>query len=390
MAHIRDRLHRREHGILAFSYRDEQNVWREKYTGTRNRVEARKFRKAFLEGLHKASLPTEMAGWSMEVAEKWWIEFRMPRIADTTFNAEKYRLRDFRNFVGNKPLCEITNGDLNRYVNKRLSEGAGAWSINKEVQVWSLILKKAKLWHRLRDDYEPLSTKVSDIGRVVSREELQNLAKIAQENEMWQAVFYAFVLAANTGLRGGEIKKLRIGAIDIERRCTVVRRNSSKTDSGARHVELNRDATEAALRLLSRACSLGSQHPEHFLLPKHLSRIKYGPDAGKRGYDPTQHQNCWRKVWASLTKKANLKGLRFHDLRHTFITHMIERGAPVALIQSLVGHVNARMVRHNDLFNAPCSRKTRRSPPLSSSIHRWRFSACCFQDSRRYHHEATA
>ena len=346
MAHIRDRLHRRERGILAFSYRDEQNVWREKYTGTRNRVEARKFRKASLEGLHKASLPTEMAGWSMEVAEKWWIEFRMSRIADTTFNAEKYRLRDFRNFVGNKPLCEITNGDLNRYVSKRLSEGAGAWSTNKEVQVWSLILRKAKLWHRFRDDYEPLSTKVSDIGRAVSREELQNLAKVAQENEMWEAVFYALVLAANTGLRGGEIKKLRIGAIDIERGCLVVRRNSSKTDAGARHVELNRDATLAALRLLSRACSLGSQNPEHFLLPKHLSRINYGPDAGKRGYDPTQHQNCWRKAWASLTKKAKLKDLRFHDLRHTFITHMIERGAPVALIQSLVGHVNARMVRH--------------------------------------------
>jgi len=68
--------------------------------------------------------------------------------------------------------------------------------------------------------------------------------------------------------------------------------------------------------LLSRACSLGSQKPEHFLLPKHLSRIKYGRDAGKRGYDPTQNQNCWRKAWASLTKKANLKGLRFHDLRH--------------------------------------------------------------------------
>ena len=111
-----------------------------------------------------------------------------------------------------------TNDDLNRYVSKRLSEGAGAWSINKEVQVWSLILKKAKLWHRLRDDYEPLSTKVSDIGRAVSREELQNLAKVAQENEMWEAVFYGLVLAANTGLRGGEIKKLRIGAIDIERR----------------------------------------------------------------------------------------------------------------------------------------------------------------------------
>jgi integrase len=346
MARSRDKLHRREHGILAFSYRDEHDVWREKYTGTRDRVEARKFRKAFLKGLHKAALPTEMAGWTMEVAEKWWIEFRMPRISDTTFNSEKYRLRDFRTFVGNKLLCEITSGDLDRYVNKRLGEGAGAWSINKEIQVWSLILKKAKLWHRLRDNYEPLSARVSDIGRVVSREELQNLAKVAQEHEMWEAVFYGFVLAVNTGLRGGEIKKLRIGAIDVQRRCLVVRRNSSKTDAGARHVELNDDATKAVLRLLSRACSLGSQRPEHFLLPKHLSRIKYGPDAGKRGYDSTQHQNCWRKAWASLTEKANLKGLRFHDLRHTFITHMIERGAPVALIQSLVGHVNARMVRH--------------------------------------------
>jgi hypothetical protein len=38
---------------------------------------------------------------------------------------------------------------------------------------WSLILRKAKLWHRFRDDYEPLSTKVSDIGRAVSREELR-------------------------------------------------------------------------------------------------------------------------------------------------------------------------------------------------------------------------
>jgi integrase len=144
-------------------------------------------------------------------------------------------------------------------------------------------------------EHEPLSTKVSDVGRAVTREELQTLAKIAQEHEAWEAVFYAFVLAANTGLRGGEIKKLRIEAIDIRRRCLAVRRNSSKTDAGARQVELNDDATEAVLRLLSRACSLGSEKPGHFLLPKHLSRIKYGPDAGERGYAPTKHQNCWRK-----------------------------------------------------------------------------------------------
>lgn len=357
MARSRDGLHRRERGILAFSYRDERDVWREKYTGTRDRAEARKFRKAFLDGLWKATLPTDMAGWRMEDAEKWWINFRALRIADTTFYSEKYRLKRFRDFLGNKQLCEITNGDLDRYVTKRLEEGAVAWSINKEIQLWSLILKRAKLWLRLRDDYEPLPTRVSDIGHVVSREELRNLVKIAQKKETWRAVFYAFVLAANTGLRGGEIKKLQIGAVDVERGRLVVRRDSAKSDASARHIELNRDAAEAARQLLSRARSLGSLKPEHFLMPKFLSRIKFGPEAGTRGYDPTQHQKYWRTAWASLTKKAGLKGIRFHDLRHTFITHMIERGVPVGLVQAFVGHINARMVRHYTHITSGAARK---------------------------------
>jgi len=74
-------------------------------------------------------------------------------------------------------------------------------------------LKKAKLWGRLRDDYKPLRTKVSDIGRALSRQELQRLASVAQSHVDWEAAFYGSVLAANTGLRGGEIKRLRIRAL---------------------------------------------------------------------------------------------------------------------------------------------------------------------------------
>src|SRR6516165_12697013 len=62
--------------------------------------------------------------------------------------------------------------------------------------------------------------------------------------------------------------------------------------------------------------------------PKHLSRVAYGPHKGERGYDPTQHQQYWDTAWDSLTKAAGLEGIRFHDLRHTFITHMVERGVP--------------------------------------------------------------
>jgi hypothetical protein len=59
--------------------------------------------------------------------------------------SERYRLKHFARILTNKRLREISNPDLDRYVGRRLDEGVGAWSINKEILLWSLILKKAKL-----------------------------------------------------------------------------------------------------------------------------------------------------------------------------------------------------------------------------------------------------
>jgi integrase len=147
-------------------------------------------------------------------------------------------------------------------------------------------------------------------------------------------------------MRGGEVKRLRIGSVDVEARRVVIRRAGANADSSARIIDLNRDGLEAVQRLLLRAKSLGASEPEHFLLPRHLSRIKHGPEKGALGYDVTRPQIAWDSAWASLTKKAGLPGFRFHDLRHCFVTHMVERGIPLAVVQSMVGHISARMTRH--------------------------------------------
>jgi integrase len=259
--------------------------------------------------------------------------------------------------VGNKRLNEITNQDLDNYTTKRLEEGIGAWSINKEILLWSLILKKAKLWRRLEDDYGPLKTKASDIGRALSREQLRHLAEIAAKRKDWEAAFYGSVLAANTGLRGGEIKKLRIGCVDLQHRRLRILRTEAKSDASARWIELNADATEAAARLVMRARELGATSAEHYLMPKHLSRIMHGVHKGERGYDANQHQEYWDSAWTSLTDEAGLVGFRFHDLRHTFITQMVERGVPLGLIQAMVGHISARMLRHYTHVSSGAARK---------------------------------
>jgi integrase len=59
----------------------------------------------------------------------------------------------------------------------------------------------------------------------------------------------------------------------------------------------------------------------------------------------------------SLTEAAGLSGLRFHDLRHTFITMMVERGVPLGVIQSMVGHISARMLRHYTHVSSGAARK---------------------------------
>jgi len=357
MSRKRDGLYRRGN-IFAFRYK-EAGAWREKQTGKRDREEAKTFRKDFLANLDDGRLPTQMAEWNLEQARAWWLEFRKPRVAAGTLTAEGYRLKPMIRILGNVRLKQIANVELDNYVTKRLAEEIAPWSINKEILAWSMIMKKAHLWRRLEDDYKPLKTKVSDIGRALTREELRHLAEVAAMDQDWEAAFYGSVLAASTGLRGGEIKELRIGALDLENRRLRIRRADTKSDAGARTIELNRDANEAAARLVLRASLLKppATGAQHYLMPKHLSRIAYGEHKGERGYDPSQHQQYWDTAWHSLTEKAGFPGLRFHDLRHTFVTHMVELGVPLGVIQTFVGHMSARMVRHYTHVSSGAARK---------------------------------
>src|SRR5215212_8123529 len=61
-------------------------------------------------------------------------------------------------------------------------------------------------------------------------------------------------------------------------------------------------------------------------------------------FDPTRPIRTWRKAWNSLTKKAGLSGLRFHDLRHHAITELAESGASEQTIMAIAGHVSRRML----------------------------------------------
>ena len=77
------------------------------------------------------------------------------------------------------------------------------------------------------------------------------LAATAATDTVGTVPFYDSVLAANRGLRDREIRKLRNGSLDLENRQLKIHRRADTTyEAGARTFAWNRDATEAAARLL--------------------------------------------------------------------------------------------------------------------------------------------
>ncbi len=352
-------LYQREGDIYAFRYKDRNSRWREKSTGKTNFHDARNFKADFERELKENTLPTEKSAWTVAQACTRWVEQHSAHLGSAKAKRNEYSLlRQVHRRLGDRKLKSITLDDIKTYQADRHQE-VGERTVNLELRILVNTMKEANLWNAIEKHYKRLKERESDIGRALSLVELRRLEIAAASNESWLVAYNAELLAANTGVRGIEIKRLQLGDISLEERRLRIRRKGTKSDAGARLIELNQTATQAVARLYMRAQTFGAAEPDHYLLPAELSRhAKEGdPLKGSLGFDATQHQNSWRSAWRSLLKAAGLQGLRFHDLRHSFITLMAERGVPLPVVQSMAGHMSAKMTRYYTHISSQAARQ---------------------------------
>jgi len=120
-----------------------------------------------------------------------------------------------------------------------------------------------------------------------------------------------------TGMRLGEVTRLLLTDIDSERMVIRVQQGKGRKD---RYVMLSPSLLET-LRAYWR-----SEKPRTILFP------------GKGGDQPL-HPTSVQKAFQRARERARIeKPISFHTLRHTFATHLLEDGANVRTIQSLLGH----------------------------------------------------
>jgi integrase len=259
---------------------------------------------------------------------------------------DRERLDVVKRVLGDVRLSTITARTIEGFQAKRRLEGASNRTLNMDVGALRQVLKRFKQWRRIEDDVKMMTESGGEpIGRVLTDEEQKRLLKTAEANPEWEHVWCAAALSANTSLRGVEVKRLRrkdlarLDSADIvaefqQARTIYVR--SSKNETSKRVIPLNQAAFDAVQRMVTRADRLGHTEPGHYLWCA----------SQHHNLDPTKPAAKWDTAWRALRDAAGLRWLRFHDLRHTVVTRLLEAGEPDHVVESITGHLSRRMLEH--------------------------------------------
>jgi integrase len=291
-------------------------------------------------------LPTDLAKLPLERLAADWLAGRQGIVAPQTLRVDRERLKPLLEVFRGRRVCTISGTDVHGYQIARAKVVSNR-TVNLETKVLRMILRYARTWSRISDGFRSLPENKSGPGRALNPEEEKRLFDTAYTNPLWSAAYLAAVAAANTTMRGCELKGLRLRDVDLETGCVYISRAATKTDNGVRPIPLNATSAWAFARLIERAQLLGAKKPEHFLFPAFLHRKRRASQEVRAlGYDPAQHQKTWRTAWRKLTRAAGLKGLRFHDLRHHAITKLAEAGVPEQTLKAIAGHVSTQMLEH--------------------------------------------
>ena len=265
--------------------------------------------------------------------------------SERTIEFDRERLEIVKRHLGDVKLSAITRKAIEGFQAKRRLDGAGNRTINMDVGALRQVLRRFKQWRRLEDDVKMLTEAGgAPVGRALTPEEQKRLFEAAASNSEWDHVYRAAVLAANTSMRGVEVKHVRRRDVDLEKVWDVESATGkgvlyvthSKNETSKRPIPLNQAAREALERMLKRADDLGHTDPNHYLWCANQHHK----------FDPTKPALKWDTAWRALRGAAGLPGFRFHDLRHTVVTDLLEAGEPEHVIEAITGHLSRRMLEH--------------------------------------------
>lgn len=274
------------------------------------------------------------------VAAAEWLKLKEPRLSPRSFNIEQTNLRHLADMFDRLLVTDIKPEHISKYQRMRIAEGAAPKTVNLEVATVRAILRRNKVWESIRQDVSMLPTR-DDFGRAITRKEEETLlAECAKSRS--RALYPAVVVALHTGLRYSDVRLLTWDRVHLGNEPKVQVGKSKTAYSTGRTVPLTLKAAEV-IRMW--AAQFPKRNPNHFVFPAE----RYGASgdifkACAYETDPSKPIGSFKKGWQAAQARAGVK-CRFHDLRHTACTRMLEAGVSLPVIAAILGWSPATTVR---------------------------------------------
>ena len=245
----------------------------------------------------------------LEKAEE---RLRLKGYSGSTKKVYLNHMQQFARF-SERSLARITEKDIKKYVLYLLEERELSHSfVNQAISAIKFltreILKKEDF---VVDLPRPKSEK--KLPKVLSEDEVIKVIH-ALKNEKHKTIL---LLVYSAGLRVSEVVKLKAEDIDSDRMLIRIEQSKGRKDR---------------YTLLSKVClkQLRKYYKEY--VPKDW--LFPGQKKGKH-----LTARSVQKVFNNACKKVNInKNVSVHSLRHSFATHLLERGTDLRYIQELLGH----------------------------------------------------
>ena len=237
-------------------------------------------------------------------------------------------------FFGKRPLDAIEPGDIGDYIASKRRAGLAMKTVTNHLQfahgVFAFSLRRGWVLTNpvAMADRPPAEPADPDI-RFLDREELEALLRAAADDYLGPLDRALWITAAMTGLRQGELVALRWRDVDWTARLVRVRRSYSRGQW-----------TTPKSRRSIRAVPLADRVARE--LEQHFGRSAYTDDDDLVFCHPhtgTPYDASKSRVrFKDALRRAELRDIRFHDLRHTYGTLMAAAGTPLRTLQGWMGH----------------------------------------------------
>ena len=318
-------------------------VRRREYVYGRDRHQVRT-KVAVLVAREAAGVPTPHERWTLASYLEYWLEevVRPTRAPMTYQGYESVVRRHLIPVIGHRPLARLSTRDVRRVLAQVRTSGATPRTVQ-----WVHAVLRTALTAATREEITTRNvamlvhtpTVVSRAGRALTATETRQILHTASTDRLYAV----YVLAAHLGMRRAALLGLRWVDVDLDLdvhggRLEVV--HSLQRVNG--QLTLVPPKTPTSHRTLPLPAPVITALAEHRAgqAAEQLAAGDEWVDTGLVFCTPTGgplHPDALRRSWTHI-RRAVQGPLRFHDLRHTCLTLLLEERTPPHVVQQIAGH----------------------------------------------------